>query len=500
MLLLSWWQGRTERTLEIRSDKKSKHDAGGSVNTVDFSAVPATLPQRKGSSSKRVQINEPPDSSGTMNENDDKVPQGGVSIRPARLFDDDLLDLSPEEKELVAYFELGGEVSQRIQHPTAIAKTVTDDLDVEQLRDELEVEQVDMTMEDEVNISDVEDGDEADGVENLDDSNRRKSKRLEKAKRLKEIQKRASEAKKRQQQSLGDGFASAGDATPTSLGRAVAKVGRAASKVVSETRATSMEEEPTDCQWPDLEASNAMDVSLYQGQVAPVVTIYKNTTLPRKFPLPWEEEPMKDVHVHHSTASVTPSKNATAASTISTMTSSTLKQTKYAGVPNEMPTVNEGRDIFENETTEGNGPGKWLLNWNFEKVPGQRVADQLLPALGPTVKLSAASVKGFKLHPHDHNPNLPEVTSDKPEGNFPLTGGACQQYVHFPMEWQLAAAKAKTFRPPKAASEHRYDDEAGEYNGPERVSGVIVVSADGDVKKMVQRMRLDLEGTGIAIW
>ena len=215
---------------------------------------------------------------------------------------------------------------------------------------------------------------------------------------------------------------------------------------------------------------------------------------------------MKDVHVHHSTASVTPSTNATAASTISTMTSSTLKQTKYAGVshgkiePNEMPTGNEGRDIFENETTEGNGPGKWLLNWNFEKVPGERVADQLLSALGTTVKLSAASVKGFKLHPHDHNPNLPEVTSDKPEGNFPLTGGACQQYVHFPMEWQLAAAKAKTVRPPKAASEHRYDDEAGEYNGPERVSGVIVVSADGDVKKMVQRMRLDLEGTGIAIW
>ena len=70
-----------------------------------------------------------------------------------------------------------------------------------------------------------------------------------------------------------------------------------------------------------------------------------------------------------ATASVTPSTNATAASTISTMTSSTLKQTKYAGVshgkiePNKMPTGNEGRDIFENETTEGNGPGKWLLNW-----------------------------------------------------------------------------------------------------------------------------------------
>ena len=68
------------------------------------------------------------------------------------------------------------------------------------------------------------------------------------------------------------------------------------------------------------------------------------------------------------------------------------------------------------------------------------------------------------------------------------------------MEWQLNAAKEKKSRPPKAASEHLYDDKAGEYNGPEQVTRVIVVSADGDIKKMVQRMRLDLERTGVAVW
>ena len=74
------WKGSTEKTLEIRSDKKSKHAAGGSVNTVDFSAVPAMSPQRKGKSSKRVQINELPDSLGAMNKTDDKVLQRGASI------------------------------------------------------------------------------------------------------------------------------------------------------------------------------------------------------------------------------------------------------------------------------------------------------------------------------------------------------------------------------------------------------------------------------------
>ena len=131
---------------------------------------------------------------------------------------------------------------------------------------------------------------------------------------------------------------------------------------------------------------------------------------------------------------------------------------------------------------------------------GTRVADQLHLALGTTVKLSAASINGVKLHPQDKNPKLPCITSEKPEGMFPETGGACQQYVHFLMEWQLVAAREKTSRPQKAASTHWYDDKSGEYSSLERVSGVIVVSSDGDVKKLVQRMRLDLEDTGVAIW
>ena len=63
----SKWQGRTEKkALEIRLDKKSKHSVGSSVNTVDFLAFQAISPQRKGSTSKRVQINELSDSSGTI--------------------------------------------------------------------------------------------------------------------------------------------------------------------------------------------------------------------------------------------------------------------------------------------------------------------------------------------------------------------------------------------------------------------------------------------------
>ena len=122
----SEWLGRTEKTLEIRSDKKSKHSADGSVNTVDFLAVQATSPQRKGSMSKRVQINESPDSSDTAKNN--VISQGEELIQPTRLFDDDA-DLSHEQKDLLAYFAPGGEASQQIQHSLMLANLDSSELE-----------------------------------------------------------------------------------------------------------------------------------------------------------------------------------------------------------------------------------------------------------------------------------------------------------------------------------------------------------------------------------
>ena len=116
---------------------------------------------------------------------------------------------------------------------------------------------------------------------------------------------------------------------------------------------------------PDSETSSTMEVTLYQGQEAPVDTTFKKATFPEKILPPLGKEPMNQVHVRHLAASVTPSTNATAVSTISSMTSSTLRPAIYAGFshgkiePNEIPTGNEGKDIFKNVITEGNRPGVW---------------------------------------------------------------------------------------------------------------------------------------------
>ena len=77
---------------------------------------------------------------------------------------------------------------------------------------------------------------------------------------------------------------------------------------------------------------------------------------------------MHHIHVLNSSDSTTPSTDATAASTISSMTLSTLKPTTYVGVrhgkiePNKIPTGKEGKDVFEYEANMGNGLGNWLLN------------------------------------------------------------------------------------------------------------------------------------------
>ena len=104
---------------------------------------------------------------------------------------------------------------------------------------------------------DVEEGGEAAGVESSDASSRCKSRIL------KEIQKRASKAREQQQQSCHS----------NKFGTCRSKGGTSVSNVVSKTRATSMDEEPTPYQPPDLEASNTMDVSPHQGPAAPVDTI-----------------------------------------------------------------------------------------------------------------------------------------------------------------------------------------------------------------------------------
>ena len=70
------------------------------MNTVGLSAVPTTSPKRKGTSSKRVQINEPSASEKVTDYTKDGMSEAGVLIQPARLFESDLGYQSQNEQDL----------------------------------------------------------------------------------------------------------------------------------------------------------------------------------------------------------------------------------------------------------------------------------------------------------------------------------------------------------------------------------------------------------------
>ena len=101
------WTGREEKTLSVRSDKKTKFSAGGSVNNTDFAAVSATSPQRKPNSTKCAAIDEPPTiytppvltyAEGTR--------MNPSRLRPANLFRDPVdIALSPYKQGLVNFFD-----------------------------------------------------------------------------------------------------------------------------------------------------------------------------------------------------------------------------------------------------------------------------------------------------------------------------------------------------------------------------------------------------------
>ena len=137
------------------------------MNTVNFSEIQATSPQLKGTTGKRVQINEPSVSSDTMMEKDNNPLQGGTAMQPARLFEADLGDLLPEQKELLNLFD---PVDKDRKLPAHLL--TADNLDSEGVHMTLDMgkKMGEVVLEVEGHILDVEIGDKTEGLESADAS------------------------------------------------------------------------------------------------------------------------------------------------------------------------------------------------------------------------------------------------------------------------------------------------------------------------------------------
>ena len=149
------------------------------------------------------------------------------------------------------------------------------------------------------------------------------------------------------------------DITQTSPGRAAAQGAYGTDGLTKNT--------PLDMETEDQESLTTIDTSPHEGTGATANPTFKIIAVPCKIPgkvLAQVGDQFLWGNGHIFASLVTPSLSTTATSTISSITSPTLRQATFAGVshgriePIEMPTGNEGKDIFAGTPSEGNGPGK----------------------------------------------------------------------------------------------------------------------------------------------
>ena len=123
----------------------------------------------------------------------------------------------------------------------------------------------------------------------------------------------------------------------------------------------------------------------------------------------------------------------------------------------------------------------------MNEIIGSTVGDQVVVNLATTNILCNKVVPGFKIYPHDLDPCVLVLIPAKIEERFLESGGACQNYIHFPMKWQMNPVKEQAYTTKPKESEHGYNDKAGYYKGPNRLTGVILVSANCNAKDMCDR-------------
>jgi hypothetical protein len=106
-----------------------------------------------------------------------------------------------------------------------------------------------------------------------------------------------------------------------------------------------------------------------------------------------------------------------------------------------------------------------------------------------------ANIDGLKIHPISTNKPLPILTSPK-DKNIPTTGNKIRD--NFFIEPVLICpqnSEQTKASPQKVDSDGRFQfDENCQYNGPDRMTGIMLISALGNVKQAIGDLLIELEG------
>jgi hypothetical protein len=125
-----------------------------------------------------------------------------------------------------------------------------------------------------------------------------------------------------------------------------------------------------------------------------------------------------------------------------------------------------------------------------------KIKDQLLTQVRYFLDLMNANIDGIKFHPLSTEKSLPLLTSSA-DKNFLTTGTKIRDYFHVQNEFSLTlGTRNKPKVPPqKVDSDGRFQfDENRVYNCPDRITGIMLISAPCNVKQAISNLLIKLEG------
>ncbi len=144
---------------------------------------------------------------------------------------------------------------------------------------------------------------------------------------------------------------------------------------------------------------------------------------------------------------------------------------------------------------DGVGDGTHLVTASFIKTK-DKIRDQLLVNFSYYTELLCSNIDGLKIHPIITNKPLPILTSVK-DANMPTTGTKIREYFFIQNHFSLIPGmRNKPKNPPqKVDSDGRFQfDENRQFNGPDRITGIMSISAPGNVKEAINNLLIKLKG------
>ncbi len=144
---------------------------------------------------------------------------------------------------------------------------------------------------------------------------------------------------------------------------------------------------------------------------------------------------------------------------------------------------------------EGVGDGTHYITASFVKT-NDKIKDQLLTQVRYFFDLMNANIDVIKFHPVSTKRSLP-ILSLSADKNFPTTGTKIRDYFHVQKEFSLipGTQNKPKVHPQKVDASGRFQfDENRVYDGPDRITGIMLISAPCNVKLAISNLLIKLEG------